>query len=383
MSKKTPAGKFYKFDHLTFWVGNAVQAATYYVGRFGFSWYAYRGLETGSKHAATWVVRQGDIIFAFSSPYKKNQEMADHEGKHGDGVKDVAFTVDNATAIYEAAIANGAISVSPPITVDGLTMASVKTYGDTTHTFIQRQEYKGHFLPGFIDVSATHSGEPFYKITEPVSLLKIDHVVGNQDWNGMDSVVNWYKEKLGFIQFWSVDEKQIHTEFSALRSVVVCDVDENVKMPLNEPAKGKKKSQIEEYVEFYGGPGVQHIALKTDDILKSVSYLKQRGVQFLTIPSSYYENLRKRLENSKVHVKEDLEKIKSLNILVDFDDDGYLLQIFTKPVEDRPTLFIEIIQRANNSGFGVGNFKALFISIEEEQMKRGNLTSSEESAATK
>jgi 4-hydroxyphenylpyruvate dioxygenase len=204
----------------------------------------------------------------------------------------------------------------------------------------------------------------------------IDHVVGNQGWNEMDSVVDWYKEKLGFIRFWSVDDKQIHTEFSALKSTVVCDVDENVKMPINEPAKGKKVSQIEEYVEFYGGAGVQHIALRTENILEAVTLLNERGVEFLPIPSSYYENLRERLGKASIKVKEDLDTIQKLKILVDFDDAGYLLQIFTKPVEDRPTVFFEIIQRRNNSGFGIGNFKALFQAIEDEQERRGTLTES-------
>jgi 4-hydroxyphenylpyruvate dioxygenase len=204
----------------------------------------------------------------------------------------------------------------------------------------------------------------------------VDHVVGNQGWNEMDSVVDWYKEKLGFIRFWSVDDKQIHTEFSALKSTVVCDVDENVKMPINEPAKGKKVSQIEEYVEFYGGAGVQHIALRTENILEAVTLLHERGVEFLPIPSSYYENLRERLGKASIKVKEDLDVIQKLKILVDFDDAGYLLQIFTKPVEDRPTVFFEIIQRRNNSGFGIGNFKALFQAIEDEQERRGTLTES-------
>jgi len=233
---------------------------------------------------------------------------------------------------------------------------------------LKEKNFKGIFLPGFKLV--VNNNEPLYQLTEKILLLEIDHVVGNQSWNEMEEVVNWYKEKLGFIKFWSVDDKQIHTEFSALNSTVVCDVDENVKMPINEPAKGKKKSQIEEYVEFYGGAGVQHIALKTSDIIKSVDLLKKRGVQFLSIPNIYYEHLEKRLSTSKIKIKEDLNKLKELSILVDFDEEGYLLQIFTKPVEDRPTLFLEVIQRANNKGFGVGNFKALFLSIEEEQKKK-------------
>jgi len=253
-------------------------------------------------------------------------------------------------------------------------LSSVQTYGDTIHTFVERKNFKGHFLPGFKDTS--NLKDVFEKFTDPINLEIIDHVVGNQTWNEMDDVVNWYKEKLGFIRFWSVDDKQIHTDFSALKSTVVCDVDENVKMPINEPAKGKKVSQIEEYVEFYGGVGVQHIALKTEDILDSVTKLKQRGVEFLTIPDTYYSNLEKRLSDSNIKVAEDLSTIKKLGILCDFDEQGYLLQIFTKPVEDRPTVFFEIIQRRKNKGFGVGNFKALFQAIEMEQEKRGTLLDS-------
>jgi len=303
-----------------------------------------------------------------------NLEFGAHLTKHGDGAKDVAFTVDDAESIYNAAVKNGAKSIREPFKKDGLVSASVQTYGDTIHTFIQRSEYTGHFLPGYIAVTKI---DPLLKNLKPVGLDFIDHIVGNQGWNEMDSVVDWYKEKLGFIRFWSVDDKQIHTDYSALKSTVVCDVDENCKMPINEPAKGKKVSQIEEYVEFYGGSGVQHIALNTDDILTSVDALCERGVEFLPIPDSYYDNLEKRLSHAPIKVKEDLATIKKFKILVDFDDQGYLLQIFTKPVQDRPTVFYEIIQRRNNRGFGIGNFKALFQAIEDEQARRGTLRDSE------
>jgi len=249
-------------------------------------------------------------------------------------------------------------------------LSTVKTYGDTTHTFVQRVDFKGKFLPGFKE---HFLNEPINKLIEAPELQFIDHCVGNQPDGEMEAAAAWYEKMLDFHRFWSIDDKMLHTEYSALRSVVVSDFDENVKMPINEPAEGKKKSQIQEYVDYYGGAGVQHIALRTDNIIDSVSRMKARGCQFLTIPSAYYDTLAKRLGDMGTEVKEDLEKIRELNILVDFDEKGYLLQIFTKPLEDRPTLFIEIIQRRNHNGFGAGNFKALFESIELEQAKRGNL----------
>jgi 4-hydroxyphenylpyruvate dioxygenase len=369
-----PATKFRAFDHIHFWVGNAKQAASFYITRYGFKPYAYKGLETGSKEVVTHVVRQNDIIFAFSSPLKPgNKEMGAHQEKHGDGVKDIAFTVDDSEAAYNAAVANGAISVRKPERIksekDGeIVLSAVQTYGDTIHTFVERKNYVGHFLPGFKDTSM--ESDP---LQYDVDLRVIDHVVGNQDWNGMQPACDWYEEKLGFHRFWSVDDKQIHTEYSALRSIVMTDADEKVKMPINEPAKGKKVSQIEEFVNFYGGPGAQHIALRTENILDTVAKMRDRGVEFLQAPSTYYEQLRKRLAGASIQVAEDLDTIQKLNILVDFDEKGYLLQIFTKPVEDRPTLFFEVIQRRNNEGFGVGNFKALFKAIEDEQAKRGTL----------
>jgi 4-hydroxyphenylpyruvate dioxygenase len=340
---------------------------------------AYRGLETGSKAIATHVIGGNNIRLAFSSPLTTdNAEMGAHIQKHGDGVKDVAFTVDDTAAAYHAAVQNGATSVQEPHTLKDefghVILASVQTYGDTIHTFVERKNYKGVFLPGYADMS--QKVEPLINVTEDTGLLVIDHIVGNQDWDQMQNVCDWYEEKLGFHRFWSVDDKQIHTEYSALRSVVMTDRDENIKMPVNEPAKGKKVSQIEEYVNFYGGAGVQHIALRTEDIISSVSRLRERGVEFLSVPNTYYEQLRKRLSVSSIQVAEDLAIIEKLNILVDFDEKGYLLQIFTKPVEDRPTLFYEVIQRRNNEGFGVGNFKALFKAIEDEQEKRGTLVES-------
>ena len=378
MTKATvPATKFESFDHLHFWVGNAKQAATYYMARFGFKPLAYRGLETGSKDVVTHVIVQNTIRFAFSSPLNPgNKEMGAHQEKHGDGVKDVAFAVEDSAAAYNAAVQNGATGVQEPTTVKDenghVVLSSVKTYGDTIHTFVERKNYKGVFLPGYKDI--TDKDEPLSNITGDVKLELIDHIVGNQDWDQMEPVSTWYEEKLGFHRFWSVDDKQIHTEYSALRSIVMASEDENIKMPINEPAKGKKVSQIEEYVNFYGGAGVQHIALKTEDIMDSVAKLRQRGVEFLTVPNTYYDHLKKRLANSEIQVAEDMALIEKLNLLVDFDEKGYLLQIFTKPLEDRPTVFIEIIQRRNNDGFGVGNFRALFKAIEDEQEKRGTLT---------
>lgn len=250
-------------------------------------------------------------------------------------------------------------------------IAKIKAYGDTTHSLVQRESYFGPFLPGYLALEqATGFSDT---LTCSVPLAEIDHVVGNQDWQEMDKVCDYYENKLGFHRFWSVDDKDICTDYSALRSIVMASPDESIKMPINEPAAGKKKSQIEEFVDFYGGPGVQHIAMRTNDIISAVKRMKQRGAEFITVPESYYESLRKRLEQSNLKIEENFEAIKQLNLLIDFDENGYLLQIFTKPVLDRPTVFYEIIQRHNFAGFGVGNFKALFEAIEQEQNLRGNL----------
>eukprot|EP01122_Echinamoeba_exundans_P009596 TRINITY_DN3433_c0_g2_i1.p1 TRINITY_DN3433_c0_g2~~TRINITY_DN3433_c0_g2_i1.p1 ORF type:complete len:382 (+),score=121.06 TRINITY_DN3433_c0_g2_i1:99-1244(+) len=371
-----PAGvKYSGFDHLKFWVGNAKQAAAWYVGRFGFHEIAYKGLETGSREFAHHVVQQNKIIFEFISPYNPNNEaFAKELSQHGDGVKDVAFTVEDSRAVYKTAIEGGAVSVMEPTEFkddDGVVvMSTVRTYGTTNHTFVERKNYKGIFLPGYRVVTER---DPFENLTPAVNLGFVDHCVGNQPDNEMVPVVQWYESALKFHRFWSVDDKMMHTEYSALRSIVVTDYDETVKMPINEPAPGKKKSQIQEYVDYYGGSGVQHIALNTPDVLNAVTQLRARGVKFLSVPKSYYSNLREKLKMSPVQVKEDLDKIEQMEILVDYDDKGYLLQIFTQPCQDRPTLFIEIIQRANHQGFGAGNFKALFEAIEREQQNRGNL----------
>ncbi|KAL3895248.1 MAG: hypothetical protein SGCHY_004819 [Lobulomycetales sp.] len=294
---------------------------------------------------------------------------------HGDAVKDVAFTVDNCVAIYEKAIARSAKSIRAPWTetdekFGSVVMATVATYGDVEHTFVQRSGYTGKFLPGYLDSTEPDLLESLLPLT---NLLAIDHIVGNQPDLEMTKACEFYEKCLDFHRFWSVDDSQIHTEYSALRSIVMADPDEVIKMPINEPANGKKKSQIQEYVDYHGGAGVQHIALRTENIIETVTNLRTRGVKFLKIPDTYYDNLKVRLAASSVKVAESIDALKALAILVDFDESGYLLQIFTKPVEDRPTLFIEIIQRRGNTGFGAGNFKALFESIEIEQQKRGNL----------
>lgn len=314
-------------------------------------------------------------MFAFTSPLNPGSEEFTRElDKHGDGVKDVAFTVDDAAGIYNKAVERGAVGVKAPETLKdengSVVVASVRTYGDTIHTFVQRVDYTGPFLPGF---KAHHLKEKFNTICTPINIDFVDHVVGNQPDLQMESAVQWYEKMLDFHRFWSVDDKMVHSEYSSLRSIVVADFDEIVKMPINEPAAGKRKSQIQEYVDYYGGAGVQHVALSTQDIIGAVTALTERGVEFLTIPDAYYERLEKGLEAAGIKIQEDIEVLKKFKILIDYDDQGYLLQIFTKPVEDRPTLFFEVIQRHNHQGFGAGNFKSLFESIEIEQARRGNL----------
>ena len=299
---------------------------------------------------------------------------------HGDAVRDIAMRVDDAKKIWQKAVDCGAKSVKEPKEYKdangSVIMASLQTYGDTIHTLVQYVDYKGPFLPGFQAVAADH--DPLSNSLGEVGLEIMDHCVGNQPDGKMIEVANWYANCLDFHQFWSIDDTIVTTEYSALRSIVMCDYDRIVKLPINEPASGTKrgKSQIQEYVEYHGGAGVQHIALRTRDIIKSVTALRKRGVKFLTIPPEYYVDLRQRLKDSPVHVREDMDMIEKLNILVDFDDKGYLLQIFTENAEDRPTLFYEVIQRNNHDGFGAGNFKALFTSIEKAQHARGNLMKS-------
>jgi 4-hydroxyphenylpyruvate dioxygenase len=368
-------GKFQCFDHLHFYVSNAMQAAAWYVLRMGFEYVAYKGLETGSREIATHVVRQNDIILAFSCALNPvENELSKRVSVKGDAVKDVAFRVKDCKALYEKAIKRGAKSILAPTEEkdkDGTVIrATVQTYGDTAHSFIQRDDYKGVFLPGYM---AVNKKDPLSSLLPIPNLRFIDHVVGNQPDLKMEETCQWYEKILDFHRFWSVDDSQIHTQYSALRSIVMTDWDEKIKMPINEPASGKKKSQIQEYVEYHGGAGVQHVALNTPDIINAITQLRARGVEFLRVPDTYYDDVKKRLAKGPVKVKESIDTLKSLGILIDFDDKGYLLQIFTKPVEDRPTLFYEVIQRNNHEGFGAGNFKALFEAIEAEQALRGNL----------
>ncbi|XP_069134887.1 LOW QUALITY PROTEIN: 4-hydroxyphenylpyruvate dioxygenase-like [Argopecten irradians] len=374
--EKPESGRFVSFDHVTFWVGNAKQAASHYCARLGFELLAYKGLETGSRDIAAHVVRQNKIIFVFQSQLQPNKpkEMGDHLVKHGDGVKDVSFEVQDLDAIFKRAVERGAIVVKEPWeeTDEGGTVkfAMVKTYGDTTHTFVDRSRYSGVFLPGY---RAATFKDPLNDILPKTNLQFIDHIVGNQPEDDMVSVAEWYERNLMFHRFWSVDDKQIHTEYSALRSIVVTNYEETIKMPINEPASGRRKSQIQEYVDFNGGAGVQHIAMNTNNIIETVSRMKERGQEFLEIPMKYYDNLRERLKHSNIKVTENMDTLQKLRILVDFDENGYLLQIFTRMMQDRPTLFLEVIQRHNNDGFGAGNFKSLFEAIELEQAERGNL----------
>ena len=368
-------GTFYGFHYLRFYVSNAKQAASFYTSRFGFQPVAYDGLETGNIHFSTHVVKQNRILLAFTSSLRsEGDEVSNHVLKHSDGVKDVAFLVDDARGIYDKAVSRGAVGYKEPEELTDsygtVILASLRTYGDTIHTLVQNVNYTGPFLPGY---RANDRKDPINDLLPPMNLDFVDHVVGNQPDGDMTPTAEWYEKNLDFHRYWSVDEDKIYTEYSALRSIVVSDYDEVVKMPINEPAPGLKKSQIQEYVDFYGGPGVQHIALNTPDIIFAIAQLRARGVEFLTVPHKYYENLRKRLVDSPTKLEEDLDTIERLNILVDFDDNGYLLQIFTMPVEDRPTLFWEVIQRHNHNGFGIGNFKALFEALELEQAKRGNL----------
>ncbi|XP_033465917.1 4-hydroxyphenylpyruvate dioxygenase [Epinephelus lanceolatus] len=375
--EKHAKGRFINFHHLTFWVGNAKQAAAYYCDKMGFEPLAYKGLETGSREVVSHVIRQDKIIFAFESALNPgNEEMGEHMIKHGDGVKDIAFHVEDCDFIIKTAKERGAVIVKEPwVEQDShgkVKYAVIQTYGDTTHTLIEYlSPYKGLFLPGY---KQPLFKDPLLAKLPPGGLSFIDHIVGNQPDDQMLPVTDWYQKCLLFHRFWSIDDKQIHTQYSSLRSIVVTNYEETIKMPINEPAAGKKISQIQEYVDYNGGPGVQHIALNTSNIIQSVVNLRARGMEFLAAPDMYYKNLRRNLKTAKIKVKEDLDRLQELKILVDFDDKGYLLQIFTKPVQDRPTLFLEIIQRHNHSGFGAGNFKSLFEAIEKDQDARGNLT---------
>ena len=353
-------------DYIEFWVGNAKQSQLFYRAAFGFRLVAYRGPETGTRDRASYVLEQGKIRFVLTTPMGPEGEVAAHVAQHGDGVRDMAFWVDDARDAWAKAVERGATSVQEPTELTDehgtVVIAAIRTYGDTIHSIVQRSGYAGVFLPGFR--AAENPYQP-----ESVGLKYVDHCVGNVELGQMNHWVEFYSRVLGFYNLLSFDDKTISTEYSALMSKVMSNGNGRIKFPINEPAQGKRKSQIEEYLDFYRGPGVQHIAVATDDIISTVRALKSRGVEFLSIPRTYYETVLDRVGT----IDEDIAPLAELGILVDRDDEGYLLQIFTKPVQDRPTLFFEIIQRKGAKSFGAGNFKALFESIEREQALRGNL----------
>jgi 4-hydroxyphenylpyruvate dioxygenase len=358
-------------DYVEFYVGNAKQAAHFYKTAFGFQSFAYSGLETGSKDRVSYVLKQDKIRLVLTTALNSDSPIGEHVKKHGDGVKVVALWVEDAKSAWEETTKRGAKSFMEPIVEKDehgeVVRAGIYTYGETVHMFVERKNYNGLFLPGF------EKWESDYNPT-PVGLKFIDHMVGNVGWGEMNTWVKWYEDVMGFVNFLSFDDKQIHTEYSALMSKVMSNGNGRIKFPINEPAKGNKRSQIEEYLDFYEGPGVQHIAVATDDIIKTVGELRARGIEFLPPPpQAYYDEIPARLGSHMSMMKEDIKELQKLSILVDADEEGYLLQIFTKPVEDRPTLFFEIIQRMGAKGFGAGNFKALFESIEREQAKRGTL----------
>lgn len=352
-------------DHIEFYVGNAHQAAHFYRNMFGFDIVAYRGLETGDRQLASYVIEQGKIRWVLTTALTPDHEVARHCQLHGDGVKAIAFAVNDVEASIAAVRQRGATIVAQPkVEKDSegtLRSAAIRTYGETIHRFVDRKDYRGVFAPGFVPYAAPAA--------RPSGLVAVDHCVGNVELGAMNQWVKYYETVLGFRQLAHFSDEDISTEYSALMSKVMENGTGRIKFPINEPAEGKKKSQIEEYLEYYQGPGVQHIALNTADICKTVRDLRERGVKFLRVPDTYYESLPERVGK----ITEDYKELRELGILADRDDEGYLLQVFTCPVEDRPTLFFEIIERHGSRGFGVGNFKALFVSIEEEQRRRGNL----------
>jgi 4-hydroxyphenylpyruvate dioxygenase len=353
-------------DHLEFYVGNAKQSALYYQAAFGFRWIAYRGPETGSRDTVSYVLRQGKITLVLTAALMPDHPIAQHVHLHGDGVKVLALWVDDAENAYRTAVERGAEGAMEPVILEDehgtVKLAAIKTYGETWHTFVERSNYDGAFMPGF------EARESIYPV-QSVGLKYVDHCVGNVELGAMNRWVKFYEDVMGFKLLITFDDKDISTEYTALMSKVVSNGNGYIKFPINEPAQGKKKSQIEEYLDFYRGAGVQHIAVATDNILETVSQLRRNGVDFLRVPDTYYDDVLERVGE----IEEDLSDLRSLNILVDRDEDGYLLQIFTKPVEDRPTVFYEIIQRKGARSFGKGNFKALFEAIEREQELRGTL----------
>lgn len=353
-------------DFIELWVGNAKQAAHYYKTAFGFQSLAYAGPETGVKDRASYVLIQNKMRLILTSPLRSDSPIAEHHRKHGDGVKYLALWVDDAYDAYEKTTGKGGVGTVKPTTLtdkDGeVRMSGIKTYGEVEHLFIERKNYNGVFMPGYVKWESNYN-------PEPTGLLYVDHCVGNVGWNQMNPWVKFYEDVMGFKNILSFDDNDISTEYSALMSKVMSNGNGYVKFPINEPAEGKKKSQVEEYLDFYEGEGVQHIAIATKDIVTTVRQLMARGVEFLKVPDSYYDDLFERVGT----IEEDIEPLRELGILVDRDDEGYLLQLFTKPVEDRPTMFFEIIQRKGAKSFGKGNFKALFEALEREQANRGNL----------
>lgn len=353
-------------DHIEFYVGNAKQSAYYYQHAFGYELIAYAGPETGVRDRSSYVLKQNKVVLVLTTSLDPNSEISEHVKKHGDGVKVLALWVDDAEYSFHETVKRGAVPVHiPEIFKDEngeVKVSSIKTYGDTIHKFVERKNYNGVFLPGYVKKSSNFK-------SVPVGLKHVDHCVGNVELGKMDEWVNFYENVMGFKLLLTFDDKDISTEYSALMSKVVSNGNGYIKFPINEPASGKKKSQIEEYLDFYHGPGVQHIAIEVESIIQTVDELRHRGVEFLYVPENYYDDVLDRVGK----IDENMDDLKRLNILIDRDESGYLLQIFTKPVEDRPTLFYEIIQRKGAQSFGKGNFKALFESIEREQEVRGNL----------
>ena len=353
-------------DHIEFYVGNARQAAYFYRAAFGMSLIAYAGPETGRRDRASYVLQQGKIRLVLTTALRPESEIAEHVHKHGDGVRTIALWVDDARSAWLETTSRGGVSVQEPTEVsdeDGkVVTASIAAYGDTLHTFVERKDYHGAFFPGYQAVASDN-------VARPVGLLHVDHIVGNVGWNAMNEWVDFYSKVMGFSLYQHFDDDDISTEYSALMSKVMANGNGYVKFPINEPAQGRRKSQIEEYLDFYQGPGVQHMALATKDIVSTVTQMQKQGVSFLTVPHNYYADLQGRIGR----IDEPIEDLERLGILVDRDDEGYMLQIFTRPVEDRPTVFYEIIQRKGSRSFGKGNFKALFEAIEREQASRGNL----------
>ncbi len=354
-------------DYVEFYVGNAKQAAHFYRSAFGMRLTAYRGPETGTRDQASYLLEQEKIRFVLTTPMQPDGPIADHIGRHGDGVRDIALWVNDAESAYRETTKRGAKSVRPPETIEDkngeIRISAIAAYGDTIHSFVERRNYHGAFFPGFVAVESEDL------VARPAGLKYVDHMVGNVGWGEMNRWVAFYRDVMGFREYQHFDDKDISTEYSALMSKVMANGNDRIKFPINEPAKGKRKSQIEEYLEFYNGPGIQHIAMATDNIIATVSRLHAQGIEFLRVPAAYYRDLIERTGR----IDEPVEELERLGILVDRDDEGYMLQIFTKPVEDRPTLFFEIIQRKGSRSFGKGNFKALFEAIEREQALRGNL----------